>query len=78
MKNFNLIAVVLVQAALLIAPGVATAACLVTTHGWPVSILAAIGVEFIVGIVITFAMTVAAHIKVARMIKREEASASTD
>ncbi len=76
MKKIKHIVAVLVKTAVLLAPGVAAAVWLLGTHGWPVSILAALGVEFVTGVLITFAATVAAQFKAQREIKKEQAEAS--
>lgn len=78
MKKIKHIVAVLVKTAILFAPGVAVALWLRDTHGWPVSILAALGVEFIAGVLITFATTVAAQFKAQREIKKEQAKESAE
>lgn len=78
MKKFKHIVAVLIKTAILFAPGIATTFCLRDTHGWSVSILAALGVEFISGVIITFATTVAAQFKAQREIKKEQVENSTE
>lgn len=76
MKKIKHIVAVLIKTAILFAPGIAAAIFLRDTHGWSVSLLAALGVEFITGVIITFATTVAAQFKAQREIKKEQAEAS--
>lgn len=70
MKKIKHIVAVLIKTAILLTPGVAAAGWLLRTHGWPVSILAALGVEFITGVIITLAATVAAQFKTQRKIEK--------
>lgn len=78
MKKIKHIVAVLLKSAIVFAPGIACALWLFGTHGWPVSILAALGVEFIAGVLITFATTVAAQFKAQREIKKEQVENSTE
>lgn len=57
---------VVIKSALVLAPGVVTFVKLLGGHGWGVSGLAALGVEFLVGIAVTFGVAVAAQVKAQR------------
>lgn len=76
MKKIKHIVAVLIRTAVLLAPGIAVAIWLRDTHGWPVSILAALGVEFIAGVLITFVFTAAAQFKAQLELKKEQAEKS--
>lgn len=78
MKKIKQIVAVLFKTFILFAPGVAAALWLRDTHGWLVAILAALGVEFIAGVIITFATTVAAQFKAQREIKKEKEEESAE
>lgn len=64
---------VIIRAAVFLLPGAITAFFLWGSHGWWVAILAALGVEFVAGILLTFILTVAAQIKARRELEREKA-----
>lgn len=68
MKKIKHIVAILIKTAILLAAAI----WLIKSHGWPVLILAALGVEFVTGVVITFATTVAAQIKAQREIAKEK------
>lgn len=78
MKKIKHIVAVLIKTAILFAPVVTAALWLRNTHGWPVSILAALGVEFIASVLITFATIVAAQFKAQREIKKEKTEEATE
>lgn len=78
MKKIKHIVAILIKVAILFAPGIGAAFWLQGTHGWPVSILAAMGVEFIAGVIISFATTVAAQIKAQSEIKKEKLETPAD
>ena len=78
MKKIKHIVAVLLKTAILLTPGAATALWLFAKHGLPVSVLAALGVEFIIGVVITFAVAVAAQFKAQREMKEKKAEESAE
>lgn len=78
MRKIKHVVAVLIRCAVLLVPAIATAAWLHASHGWPVSVLAALGVELIIGVVITFGTAVAAQIKAQREIKKEKSEENAD
>lgn len=78
MKKIRHIVAILIKTAILLAPGIAAAIWLIKSHGWPVSIFAALGVEFVTGVVITFATTVTAQIKAQREIAKEKSASPAE
>ena len=77
MKKIKHIVAVLMKMAIPFTPGIAAVVWLHHIRGWPVSILAALGVEFITGILIMFAATVAAQFKAQREIKKKHKEEAT-
>ena len=78
MKTIRHIVAVLIKSAIVLSPGIAAAIWLRDTPGWPVAVLAALGVEFVTCVLITFTMTVAAQIKAQRDLKKEKTEPSAD
>lgn len=72
MKKIKHIIAMLIRTIVLFIPGIAAVIWLWDTHGWMVSILAAMGVEFVIGIVITFGTAVAAQFKAQRELQKEK------
>lgn len=64
MKKLRHILAILLRTALILIPGIATAVWLYNAHGLAVSILAALGVEFLFCGLVTLVTVVAAQIKV--------------
>lgn len=76
MKKFKHYLTLLIRNIILFAPGAVTILWLFRSHGWTVSILAALGVEFITGVIIAFVTSAAAQYKARREIKKEQAEES--
>lgn len=72
MKKIKHIIAMLIRTIILFIPGIAAAIWLWYTHGWMVSILAALGVEFVIGIVVTFGTAMAAQFKAQRELQKEK------
>lgn len=77
MKKIRRNLAVMLRTAILLSPGVAAALVLGKGHGWPVAILAGLGVELVAGVLITYGTVVAAQLKAQRMLRRE-ANANAD
>lgn len=68
----------MIRAIILFIPGIAALIRLWNTHGWLVSVLAALGVEFVIGIAVTFGTAVAAQFKAQREIQKEKQKEETE
>lgn len=73
MKKIKHILAVLIRLLIVFAPGIAAVWFLCGKHGWPVSLLAALGVECIIGVVVAFAINVAGQYKAHRDLEKEKA-----
>lgn len=77
MKKIKHILAVLIRLLIVFVPGIVTVSLLCGTHGWPVSLLAALGVECIIGVIVAFSINVAGQYKARREIEKEKAEAQT-
>ncbi|OKY84257.1 MAG: hypothetical protein BHV69_09515 [Bacteroidales bacterium 52_46] len=73
MKKFKHITGIVLRSAIMLIPAIVAVCWLIGAHGWVVTLLAALGVEFIIGVILSFGVAMAAQIKVYRDSKKEKA-----